>query len=59
MWRTHNEVVDGVVHVWPTLDTREHETDGDACWCDPDFEVYPNARFLVSHRDELDRLALA
>ena len=32
-----------VYHVYPTNDLREHETDGDSCWCCPvPDEEFPN-----------------
>ncbi len=26
------------VHVYPVDDSREHQVDGDACWCEPSYE---------------------
>lgn len=59
-WRHHTDPgPDGVVHVWPESDVREHVLVNGPCWCEAGVEFYPSGNVLVVHRDELDRCGIA
>lgn len=40
---------DVLLHVWPTGDLIEHETDGAACPCGPALEEHGNGVVMVTH----------
>lgn len=39
-----------VIHVYPLVDQKDHETDGNRCWCVPEYEIRQD-RMLVLHCD--------
>ena len=42
------------IHVYPLDDLREHDTDGDECWCCPDYDTADDGDLIVVHT-ALDR----
>ena len=46
--RKHSRVIppEGVWHIVPVNDTRDHETDGLDCWCNPDYDEWEG---LITH----------
>jgi hypothetical protein len=42
------------IHVYPLGDLREHETDGEGCWCRPAFDYSDDGDLIVIH-NALDR----
>lgn len=46
--RKHSRVIppEGVWHIVPVNDMRDHETDGLDCWCNPDYDEWEG---LITH----------